>query len=1090
MKMVIIFLVIFIHQDFVISANYSFEIIKELIPKTIIFKSDDLNPFKIFQYIPSCSENDNYQKSIYLQMLYTQGHTQHIYIYDDFSQISQNRYSKFENYIEDIKTSSLESSVLFNIDCKKEYFFVIFLESVQYSFGIFPTLSGMHFNIIDSKKDIIHLCPELSDIFSFHQRDKDRQEIAFYSHNETKYGLLSFSPYATKVQIYKNNKIIYDKREEDYKKVILLEKDENYTIYFKGNNSRNFFSLKLFNESPTFKYDIANGPIALYYSPFYSFEIDISKYDLNDIILLDIYGQVTFSLKYQYKSNFQKNEFTDLGLYDEHNFIPIKKEINDSYLVINFEIIAYKYYFQEFFIINLISDLEVIKSEFKQEIKGPKYYYIDFFEFNNLNSIGIWANESFFVYEEEKRYKTSVSNTPFSNRYQNIFITKLNNYSPNSYKSAVIFFNSTNNILFEIKKFNYSFLAGNSEEISNGPDYEFFQLCQGNDTLNELHIFVENDDIFYSVFGTFDSIFINSKDIKNLANLDFDKLEPKKNIDKLYIINGYLKIKCKEPLMLKHSFLFHQKFYDEILNAGKKYYLNIEKEPYFTYYTFDNSLINKDLKIKISIFGLESTQSIKLFFNNSIYNLTNKPFQFNFTYKNYISNLFHFELDSNINNDIVAEINVAHLPENLTQIFKQIDFINSFGILDIKEREGIIIKMPFNFTKDLYDFSIILEDSSYNPIYIDISYDKIEFQTINVKSIFDYIPPPIIPLFKVNPYDNIENNLIESNDKYFYILIYFYYKRKIYIKKPLLYSDAKFNKINFLPALTGNNNKYYYQIEFPISNKNYTYLSIQFPKRPLSITASVSKNNIQYSLLYRYDYYYYLTYYVIPLDKKNQNYFEFFNYYINDNPGYFNFIPTNDNSYPFANYQLIDNFIKNIQQIEGENKIKVELDSLSYRYYPNIIKYYLIINVESVYENIHSVLFSIIAGQRQINEASHELMVIAEDNGLSETFYKEINITIDLFEDRNNVISIIPIINETNIIKEQFIINKYFEFKKIINKKKKGKKSKLLYYLIPIIIVVIIIIVAIIVYLKSKNRNNKDITVKKILEEELTNIDN
>ena len=179
MKMVIIFLVIFIHQDFVISANYSFEIIKELIPKTIIFKSDDLNPFKIFQYIPSCSENDNYQKSIYLQMLYTQGHTQHIYIYDDFSQISQNRYSKFENYIEDIKTSSLESSVLFNIDCKKEYFFVIFLESVQYSFGIFPTLSGMHFNIIDSKKDIIHLCPELSDIFHFIKEIKIAKKLHF-----------------------------------------------------------------------------------------------------------------------------------------------------------------------------------------------------------------------------------------------------------------------------------------------------------------------------------------------------------------------------------------------------------------------------------------------------------------------------------------------------------------------------------------------------------------------------------------------------------------------------------------------------------------------------------------------------------------------------------------------------------------------------------------------------------------------------------------------------------------------------------------------------------------------------------------------
>ena len=556
---------------------------------------------------------------------------------------------------------------------------------------------------------------------------------------------------------------------------MLLEKDENYTIYFNGNDDDNFFSLQLFNETPSFKYDLTNGPIALYYSLFYNFEIDISKYEFNDTILLDFYSYKRYSLKYQYKSNFQKNEFIDLGLYDDNNVIPIKKVINDTTLVINIEIID-QYSFLCFFIINLITDIEEIKSEFKQEIKGPKYYYLDYFKFNNLNSIGIWANESFFVYEEEKKYKTSVSNSPFSNSYQNIYITKLNNYSPNSHKSAIIFFNSTNNIFFEIKKFNYSFLAGNSKEISSGPDYEFFHLCQGNDTLNELYFYV-NYDIFYSVFGNFDSIFINSKDIKYLENLDFDKLEQKKNIDKLYATYGYLKIKCKDPLMLKHFFLSHQIFYHKILNDGQRYYLILDNE---TYYTFDNSLINKELKIKITIFGLESTQSIKLLFNNSIYNLTNKPFEFNFTYTNYISKLFHFELNNNINNDIVAEINIAHLPENLTKIFKQIDFINCFGTLDIKGGEGVIIKTPFNFTKDLFDFSIILEDYEYlyNPIYMDISYDKIEFLTISAEEKTYYSPPPIIPLFKVNPYDNIGNNLIESNDKFFYIIIYCYLEEK------------------------------------------------------------------------------------------------------------------------------------------------------------------------------------------------------------------------------------------------------------------------------------------------------------------------
>ena len=96
MKMFIIFLIIFIHQDLLISTNYIFETIEELIPKTIIFKSTDLNPFKILQYIPSCPEKDNYQKSIYLQMLYEHLDNQYIYIYDDFSQISQNSNSNFK----------------------------------------------------------------------------------------------------------------------------------------------------------------------------------------------------------------------------------------------------------------------------------------------------------------------------------------------------------------------------------------------------------------------------------------------------------------------------------------------------------------------------------------------------------------------------------------------------------------------------------------------------------------------------------------------------------------------------------------------------------------------------------------------------------------------------------------------------------------------------------------------------------------------------------------------------------------------------------------------------------------------------------
>ena len=500
-------LVIYITNIFVISP-YTYELIEELIPKTIIFNLTDSNSFKIFKYIPSCLENEDY-KSIYLQFLNDRNGTYNIYIYDDFSKIAQNSDSKFENYINHYRIISLENSVLFsNLNCKKEYYFVISLNIYKYRYEFpdiyYPTLSGLLFNIIDGKTDIINLSPELSDIFAFQQRDRYQQEIIFYSHTETKKGLISFSTDA-KIQIFKNNEIIYEKGEEDYKKELLLEKNENYTFYFMGNNSHYFFSLQLFNETSNLNYyDFKNGPITLYYSPLYFIEVDISQFELNDIILIDFYAYWEFTFQYQYKSKFKENYFNHLGRYKKHNYFPIKKEIKDSSLIIRIEMIDYL----DFNIMNLIPHkIDEINSEFNQIIKGPKYYYIDYFKFNNMNSIGFLANESFFFFEEKIEYITYASSY-----YDNIFITSLNNYMANSFKNAIIYFNSSNNILFEIKKYNYSFLDKDPNQYI--PDYEYFQLCQGNDTLDELYFYRKNYDIFQPVFGSFDSYFIKKTDIK------------------------------------------------------------------------------------------------------------------------------------------------------------------------------------------------------------------------------------------------------------------------------------------------------------------------------------------------------------------------------------------------------------------------------------------------------------------------------------------------------------------------------------------------------------------------------------------------
>ena len=1067
MKMKVLFFIIYISKIFIISP-YTFEPIKELIPKTIIFNSTDLNPFKIFEYTPSCPEKD-YKKDIYLQSLSSKSNSHDIYIYDNFSRIAQNSNSEFINFIEHnfAFLYEFENSFLFsNLKCETKYYFVISLYKDRFSNLDYPTLSGMLFNIIDAKIDIINLSPGISDIFSFQQRNETQQEIIFYSHIETRYGLINFGVNA-KVQIFKNNEIIYETREEEeYKKEILLEKNENYTIYFMGNYRTNhFFSLQLFKESSILRYDFKNGPIALYYSPFYYFEIDISEFEINDIILLDFYSSESYSFKYQYINNFKENNFNCLGRYDKHNYIPIKKKKKDSSLIISIEMMGSI----DFIIINLIRDkIEEINYEFKQEIKGPKYYFIDYFKFNEMNSIGFLANESFLIYEENTEYSTSMIS-----KFDNIFITTLNNYAPNIFKSAIIYFNTSNDILFEIKKYNYSFL--NKDFYHYTPNYEYFQLCQGNDTLDELYFYLTNYDIFQPVFGAFDSYFIKITDIKNLSDLNFDKIEPKSYyaLDKII---GFLKIKCSAPLMLKHLLLLLNLFDDNKLNSGQKYYINLEYAE--ESYTFDESLINKDLQIKITILGLKPNQIIKFFFNYTTYNLTNKPFELNFTYENYVPNLFNFEkIDKNIDNIIIAEINVGLQPEKINEIFKQIDFIDSFGALNINNKEGkegIIIKIPNNFTYDLFDFSIYFKGSLRGLIYVDISYDKLEFQTICYEN---KKPPPSVPLFRINPYDYIKNNFLESNNKFFFILIYSYYSfsAEIYIKKPKLYSDVKFNTINYLPELTGNNSKYYYQIPFPKNDGNYNYLCIQMP-RSYAINTALSKQNIQYHFVdSSYNFY---NDYIIHYSKNN---FDYFNYDTKDNPGYINFIQTNESVYPYINSEFNKKYVKNIQQINGKNKLRIDLDSLSYKYNKNIVNYYIFINFK--YET-DSVLYSTIIGQRKPNEKKHQFMTIIEDKGLNETISKQMDINIDIYDGQNNI-CIIPIFNKTNLFLDNYICCNEFNYQ---NKSKKNNNKKLLYILIPIISVIIISIIILLI-LRHRKKTHKEITVDKILDEELTNIE-
>ena len=1033
-------IIIFILQFLFISSNYSFELIEELVPKKVIFDMIDFNSFKIFKYIPTCIENSKFNKSVYAET-FTDYFAKDIYLYDDFNNIRQDQRAKFINYLDfREERKGVDSSVeLFNLTCDKEYFFVLsFAQS-----DIYVSRTYSLFSIIDLSNDKINISPLISEYFIFDIRKPI--EIFEYFHNETKYAILSFNDNA-EVKILKNKETIYyhKKGENAFIEPIEFEKNQNYTIYFEGNIDP-LIKIQFFNEPKFFKIDLKNAPIPLFKSKYY-FEFDISDYQINDTILFNMYSRGNYRFSYQYNKNFKRNNFIDIGNYKSSNYIPIIKTINDTSIIIFIEFHRLEYSF-----LDLIKNVEKIDSEFKKEIIGPKYYYIDNFELNNINSIGIEANEKFLIYEQANRAEINGKY-----EFKNLYITTTTNNHPDTFNKLIIIFNSKNKILFEIKKFNYQIFWNKYSTIKD----EFFNLCQDEKSLNELYFYVNELELFLSVFGSFDSYFIIEENIKYLSDLDFGKIkEP--NFYQVKKDKGYLKIKCKEPLMLKH-FNCPLDWDLKLLNSNRKYYLGNydlrEKN-----YTFDSNLINNDLNIKITIYGLEPRQSIQLILNNNtyIYTISNNSHYFSFKYEKYLPDIFHFKLDEEYNNSFIGEVIVGILQKNINKTLKQIDFEEIYGSLTLLEGESVAIKVPYNFTKDLYNFSLIFPNN-YFMFYADISYDKLEFQTKNKQGASKI--SPIIPLFQVDPYKYIPQNLVISKDKFFYIFIYNgdYIGNTIYIKKPMVSPDIKFNKINVLPKLSEDNAIYYYQLKIP-EPQNNNYIAIQnYPFNKMSF----SRNNIQYPYLaLYYDY----TYYNILYDKRKKNNDEYINFYdIQENPGYINFIETNEHIYPDNNPLLKINL--NVTQVEGENKLRIKLNSLSYIFYPNLVKYYFITNIEnSFYEE-----FSMITGNQKPDKSKYQFITVVEDDGENELIEKDIKIDIDLKDDCLNDIYCIPVNNKTNIIEKNYIEYKIFYYKNIKSSENHHNYSALI-IVISIVILIIILIIFRFFYFKGYKRSNEDI---------------
>ena len=100
--------------------------------------------------------------------------------------------------------------------------------------------------------------------------------------------------------------------------------------------------------------------------------------------------------------------------------------------------------------INIIKP-EEIKSEYDSLIKGRKLFYLDYKSLNGMYSIGIESNISFFIYAQEQIYDNY---RDIYKIYSKIYITKQNNTDSDKYKRAFIYFNTTDYVLFKVKKLN------------------------------------------------------------------------------------------------------------------------------------------------------------------------------------------------------------------------------------------------------------------------------------------------------------------------------------------------------------------------------------------------------------------------------------------------------------------------------------------------------------------------------------------------------------------------------------------------------------------------------------------------------------
>ena len=500
---------------------------------------------------------------------------------------------------------------------------------------------------------------------------------------------------------------------------------------------------------------------------------------------------------------------------------------------------------------------------------------------------------------------------------------------------------------------------------------------------------------------------------------------------------------------------------------GKRYI--ISKRNLQSVYVFNTYENNTFIPLKFTLLGCKTNCSIeielgkeeKIILNNTI------PIETIFKYRNQIDFL-KINIPNDIINEVAIELIVGLIEDDLKS-YKQIDFIDSLGSLDIGGKKGVIIKIPKDFNEDFYDYSIIIpydNDNNYglSEIGVQISYDKIEFLAHPNK-----IEPnfkTIIPLFNTNPYLFIQNNKDSDNNKFFYISIYNfrYSSRKIYIQKPKLFSNVKINAINKLPQLK--DNKYYYQIPFP--KGEYNYLLVQYScKNKEDILLKVSKNDFIYDLEDNEDNK--LSLETISAKKKNFNNDDnvYLNLYLsNSSEIYINLNPINESFDKEMNYDYLFFYVK---QISDKNKLQIHLSSESKR--PN--RYYLLFNIP--YNKDLFFISSIISGQKNLDKKKYQAMMSIDFD--EKDIIRDFEVKSPIKFDKQNNVVIVSTRKDSFIFYNIYFTSFSYDYVKISDR----IINILLISLIPIEIICLCIC-----YFKCrKKKKKKDNLSSKMIEKEL-----